>query len=94
MDQSRRSFTKVIGALGASSLLWDQAVEEAAAQGAVTDETVRAMLEAQGGAGIFSDPERFAELTSALQRSARRVATMRAFPVPADVAPVVTFRRD
>ncbi len=82
-----------MSALGASAL-WDRAVADVAAQGTVSDETVRAMLQAQGGPGIFTDPERFAELKSALGRTAQRLATLRAFPVPADVAPAIGFRRD
>jgi hypothetical protein len=91
---SRRNFTKLLGTLGASSMVWDSAVADVAAQGTLSDDSVRAMLAAQGGAGIFANPERFAELKSALERAALRVNTMRAFPVPADVAPVVTFSRD
>ena len=94
MEPSRRSFALWMGALGASSLLWDHAVADVEAQGTVSDEVVRAMLEAQGGPGIFADPARFAELKSALGRTAQRLATMRAFPVPADVAPAIGFRRD
>ncbi len=77
----------------ASAPLWDLAVAEAAAQGAVTADTVRALLDAQGGRGIFDHPDRFAELQSAVTRSAANVAALRAFPVPDDVPPAVMFRR-
>jgi hypothetical protein len=94
VDHARRTFTKLMGTLGASSLLWDQAAADIEAQGGIADDTVRAMLAAQGGPGIFSDPERFAELRSALERAAARVQSIRAFRVSADIAPIVTFRRD
>jgi len=82
----------MLGALAASSL-WDQAVIEAQTQGTVANDTLRALLDAQGGAGIFADPARFAELQSAVTRSAMTVAALRAFDVPADVPPAVMFSR-
>lgn len=92
MRTSRRSFAAVLGAM-ASAPLWDVAVAEAQSQGAVSAETVRALLDAQGGRGIFAEPQRFEELRSAVGRAARNVAALRAFPVPDDVPPAVMFRR-
>jgi hypothetical protein len=92
METSRRSFAALLGALAAAPL-WDQAVAEAQTQGTVTADTLRALLDAQGGAGIFADPARFAELQSAVTRSAITVAALRAFDVPADVPPAVMFSR-
>lgn len=92
MEISRRAFSVALGALAASPL-WDVAVAEVEAQGAVSADTVRALLEAQGGAGIFSDPNRFEELRSAVARSAANLAALRAFPVPDDVPPAVMFSR-
>jgi len=92
METSRRTFATLLGALAAAPL-WDQAVTEAQTQGTVTAETLRALLDAQGGAGIFADPARFAELQSAVTRSAITVAALRAFEVPTDVPPAIMFSR-
>ena len=92
MEPSRRSFALLLGAM-ASAPLWDLAVAEAQAQGTVTADTLRALLDAQGGRGIFSDPARFEELRSAVTRSAVTVAALRAFDVPDDVPPAVMFGR-
>lgn len=82
----------MLGALAASPL-WDVAVAEARAQGTVSADTVRALLDAQGGRSIFDDPARFEELRSAVARSAAYVSAIRDFPVPDDVPPAVMFRR-
>lgn len=92
METTRRSFALLLGAM-ASAPLWDCAVAEAQTQGTVSAETVRALLDAQGGRGIFDDPARFEELRSAVTRSAAHVAALRAFPVPDDVPPAVMFSR-
>lgn len=92
MDPSRRSFGLLLGAL-ASSPLWDLAVSEAQAQGTVSADTVRALLDAHGGRSIFDDPARLEELRSAVARSAIYVAALRRFPVPDDVPPAVMFSR-
>jgi hypothetical protein len=92
METSRRTFASLLGAL-ASAPLWDLAVTEARTQGTVTADTLRALLDAQGGRSIFDDPARFEELQSAVTRSALTVATLRAFEVPADVPPAVMFGR-
>jgi hypothetical protein len=92
MEPTRRTFAQTLGLL-ATSPLWDLAVAEAQAQRAVSAETVRALLEAQGGPGIFADPARFEELRSAVARTATHVAALRAFPVGDDVPPAVMFRR-
>lgn len=94
MPSSRRTFAKTLGSIGVGSLWWDQAVAEVAAQGTLADETVRALLAVQGGAGIFADPERFAELKAALERSAARLSSLRAFRLPSDIGPATTFTRD
>jgi hypothetical protein len=92
METSRRSFALLLGAM-ASAPPWDLAVAEARTQGTVTADTLRALLDSQGGPGIFSDPQRFEELRSAVTRSAVTVAALRAFEVPADVPPAVMFGR-
>jgi hypothetical protein len=92
MDTSRRSFARLLGVM-ASAPLWDLAVAEAQTQGSVTAETLRALLDAQGGRSIFADPARFEELRSAVTRCAVNVAALRAFEVPADVPPAVMFGR-
>lgn len=92
METSRRDFALLLGTL-ASAPLWDRAVAEAETQGTVTADTVRALLDAQGGAGIFADPARFEELRSAVTRSAMTVAALRAADVPADIPPAVMFSR-
>lgn len=92
METTRRSFAVLLGAM-ASAPLWDLAVAEAQAQGAVSADTVRAMLDAQGGRSIFADPARFEELRSAVTRCAVNVAALRAFDVPADVPPAIMFGR-
>ena len=92
MDPTRRRFAQTLGLL-ATSPLWDLAVTEAQAQRTVSAETVRALLEAQGGPGIFADPARFEELRSAVARTATNLAALRAFPVADDVPPAVMFRR-
>lgn len=77
----------------ASAPLWDLAVAETQTQGTVTAETLRALLDAQGGRSIFGDPARFEELRSAVTRSAAAVAALRGFEVPADVPPAIMFGR-
>lgn len=92
MKHSRRSFAALVGAM-ASAPLWDTAVVEAQSPGGVSAETVRALLDVQGGRSIFDDPQRFEELRAAVGRAARNVAALRAFPVSDDVLPAVMFSR-
>lgn len=92
MTHSRRSFAALLGAM-ASAPLWDVAVSEAQSPGGVSAQTVRALLDAQGGRSIFDDPQRFEELRAAVGRAARNVAALRAFPVSDDVLPAVLFSR-
>lgn len=94
MTTTRRAFAQTLASVGTASLWWDHAVAEVEAQGTLTDDTVQALLATQGGAGIFADADRFAELRSALERSALRLATLRAFRLPPDVGPAVVFTRD
>lgn len=89
---TRRAVAQALGLL-ATSPLWDVALAEAQAERTVSADTVRALLEAQGGAGIFADSARFEELRSAVARTAAHVAALRAFPVSDDVPPAVMFRR-
>jgi hypothetical protein len=93
MDASRRRFGQAALGLLAGSPLWDRALAEAQTRRTIGDETLRALLESQGGAGIFADPARFEELRAAVVRTATHVAALRAFAVDDDVPPAVTFRR-
>jgi len=91
---SRRSFTKLLGALGASSLVAAETACEAPGQAPNAHAETRALIAAHGAADFFQDPDRFAELAAAVERTNTRVAALRRFQIPADVSPVVTFRRD
>jgi hypothetical protein len=52
-----------------------------------------ALLDAQGARGIFSEPEHFEELRRSLARKIRDHKIIRDYPVPADIEPLLAFRR-
>lgn len=87
MSLSRREFAAVLGtgALGLSSQ--ESELERPSA------ERVRAMLDAQGGRGIFSEPEWLELLREALELNARTRAALRAYPVSDDAEPTIAFAR-
>jgi|688.fasta_scaffold176926_2 hypothetical protein len=91
---SRRSFTRLLGALGASSLVAVETACEAPGQAPDAHAEIRALLKAHGAAAFFQDADRLAELAAAVERTNTRVAALRRFQIPADVSPAVTFRRD
>ena len=106
MDTSRRDFTKLLGATMAAPFMPALRKGEAAARGLslleraelevqqtgeVSAETTRTMLEVQGMHSIYDDPEQFEELRMAVTRALRDHMTLRAFAVPDDVEPILTF---
>ena len=105
MDTSRRDFTKLLGAAVAAPLmpalgnggrvpglsLLGRAELEVQEAGEVSAETAKTMLEVQGMHSIYDDPEQFEELRMALTRALRDHMTLRAFHVPDEVEPALTF---
>ena len=94
MSQTRREFWTTVGAAITVPLLWEHAEAEVQDLGEVSAETVKALLELQGGAGIYANPERLEELRSAVSRVIRSHQRLRSFPIPDDVQPAVVFRRN
>jgi hypothetical protein len=94
MTIDRRRFTKVAGA-GAAALgiAWQQACAQVAETGDVSAETVRTLLDAQGGRGIYAEQEEFERLRRAVANSIRISEQLRAFPLDADEQPLTIFRR-
>jgi hypothetical protein len=106
MATARREVTKLLGAsmvaplmpaLGTGTArvpglsLLGQAELEVQQVGEVSAETAKTMLEVQGMHSLYDDPEQFEELRMALTRALRDHTTLRAFHVPDDVEPVLTF---
>lgn len=93
---TRRTFTKLLGAVSASSLVATETAcsVPAPAPAPAADAHLTALLAAHGAADVFTNPDRLAELAAAVERSQARVATLRRFQIPADVTPIVTFRKD
>lgn len=58
-----------------------------------TAERVQAMLDAQGGRGIFADPQWLELLREGIERNARTRALLRAYPLSDDAEPTITFAR-
>ena len=98
MDTSRRDFTKqmfgmsVVAAAPAGGLsLLERAELEVQQTGEVSAEVTRALLDVQGSRSIYEDPKQFELLREALARAIRDHRTLRDFPVPDDVEPLLTF---
>src|ERR1043166_2165351 len=105
MDTSRRDFAKLLGASMVAPFmpapgqgarvpglsLLGRAELEVQEAGEVSAETARTMLEVQGMHSIYDDPEQFEELRMALTRALRDHMTLRAFHVPDEVEPILTF---
>jgi hypothetical protein len=93
MSQTRREFWLTVGATAAIPALWQRAEAEVQQTGEVSVETVRALLQFQGAPGIYTNPDRMAELRAAVTRTIRSHQRLRGVPVPDDVPPAMIFRR-
>ncbi len=93
MKATRRQFAASIGAAAAGGGLWTRAEQELEASGEVSRETVLALLDAQGGRGIYEDPDRLEELRVALTKKLREHQVLRDFPVSMDAQPLLGFER-
>ncbi len=101
MKTSRRQFGKMLGVslvapavvpeIGLSYI--ERAELEVEQTGEVSAELTLALLDAQGARGIFTEAEHFEELRRSLARKIRDHKIIREFPVPADIEPLLAFRR-
>ncbi len=87
MTLSRREFTALVGA-GAVRLSAQSTEGER-----ISTESVGAMLDAQGGRGIFADSEWLELLRHAIELNAQTRASLRSYALPADTEPTITFVR-
>ena len=93
MKQNRREFATLLGAAVTFPILWEKAEAEFEQTGEVSTDTTLALLDAQGERGIYSDPNHLEELRAALGRKFRDHKIIRAFKVPEDVQPLISFKR-
>lgn len=94
MSIDRRQFTRLAGAgTAAAALAWQQACTQVAEDGEVTAETVRVLLDAQGGRGIYDEPAELERLRRAVASSIRISEELRAFELSEDEQPLTIFRR-
>ena len=101
MKTSRRNFGKLLGASLVAPIVApavglpyiERAELELEQAGEVSPELTLALLDAQGARGIFSEPEHFEELRRSLARKIRDHKIIRDYPVPADIEPLLGFRR-
>jgi hypothetical protein len=71
----------------------EHAMVEVKETGAVSDELMIALLDAQGERGIYENPERLEELRTALTNKIKEHILIREFPVPDDIEPITGFHR-
>ena len=101
MKTSRRNFGKLLGASLAAPVVApafglsyiERAELEVEQTGEVSADLTLALLDAQGARGIFTEPEHFEELRRSLARKIRDHKIIRDFPLPADIEPILGFRR-
>lgn len=97
MKTSRREFAQLIGAAVVAPVTGLSYIERAELEveqtGEISPDLTRALLDAQGARGIFEDPEHFEELRRSLARKIRDHKIIRDYPVPADIEPILAFRR-
>jgi hypothetical protein len=94
MKITRRRFASFLGAGALTHPAWAQAVREVQEEGRVSAEAARALLDAQGDRGIFGDSEWFELLRRALELAIETREILRTYPIPDDVDPAITFKRD
>ena len=87
MTLSRREFTALVGA---SALRLSAQSSEGER---ISTESVGAMLDAQGGRGIFADSEWLELLRHAIELNAQARANLRRYALSADTEPTITFVR-
>lgn len=85
MKVTRREFGSIAGALG---LVLPAQLDPS------SEESLRALLRARGGPGIFEDPDWFALLQTAVELESRTGEALRAYPIAGDAEPALTFERD
>ena len=73
--------------------IWERAELEVQQTGEVSPQIVRTLLDLHGPHGIFDQPEPFEELRASLARKIRDHAVIRKFEIPADLEPLLSFRR-
>lgn len=78
---------------GALTLLWAAACGEVDESGEVSAATARALLDHQGGRGIYEDPDELERLRRALRSMVRVQRDLRDFPLDPDEPPLLIFRR-
>jgi hypothetical protein len=93
MKSTRREFATLLGAAVAFPALWERVEAEFEQTGEVSAEVTLALLDAQGERGIYADPNHLEELRAALGRKFRDHKIIRAFKVPEDVQPLISFKR-
>jgi hypothetical protein len=100
MKTVRRQFVQMLGASAFAPLVaaeysspWGRAEREVEQTGEVSPEMTLALLDAQGVRGIFEEPRAFEELRAALARKIQAHKFIRSYEVPADIEPLLSFRR-
>ena len=83
----------ILGGTLLTPVFWNKATAEVNEAGAVSDELIYALLDAQGERGIYENPERFEELRTALTNKIKEHILIREFPVPDDIEPMTGFHR-
>ena len=83
----------ILGGTLLTPMLWNQALAQVKETGAVSDELIYALLDAQGERGIYENPDRFEELRTALSNKIKEHILIREFPVPDDIEPITGFHR-
>ena len=87
MTLSRREFTALVSA--SAVRLSSQNIEGER----LSTESVGAMLDAQGGRGLFADSEWLDLLRHAIELNAQTRASLRHYALSADAEPTITFLR-
>jgi len=87
MTLSRREFTALVSA--SAVRLSSQNIEGER----ISTESVGAILDAQGGRGLFADSEWLELLRRAIELNAQTRASLRRYDLSADTEPTITFTR-
>ena len=87
MTLSRREFTALVGA---STLRLTAQTSEGEP---ISTQSVGALLDAQGGRGMFADSEWLELLRRAIELNAQTRASLRRYSLSADTEPTITFAR-
>ena len=87
MTLSRREFTALVGASTLRLTAQNNEGER------ISTESVGAILDAQGGRGLFADSEWLELLRRAIELNAQTRASLRRYDLSADTEPTITFTR-